>query len=179
MLQSHNAMTTQRIIRKNNAVNPRQFLEKIVINSGVGRLSQQPNFEEKILPRVKQDIAAISGQMPHVRRSKKSIAGFKMREGQIVGVRATLRGKKMVAFFNRLIMIVLPRVRDFRGINPKAVDAGGVLSLGLREQLAFNEINPEESTLIFPFEVSIVPRRKDRAEALAAYRDLGVPLKKQ
>jgi len=134
----------------------RAFLEKIVINVGVGRLSQQSNFEEKILPQIMRDIAVIAGQAPRVRRAKKSIAGFKVREGQIVGVCVTLRGRRMVDFFNRLIMIVLPRVRDFRGIDPKVVDNGGVLNVGLREHLVFNEINPEESTLIFPLEISVV-----------------------
>lgn len=168
---SHTAKT-----KSNVAV--RTFLEKIVINSGVGRLSQQPNFEEKLLPQVMRDIAAVAGQAPRVRRAKRSIAGFKIREGQIVGVSVTLRGSKMVDFFTRLIMIVLPRVRDFRGIALKAVDNGGVLNVGLREQLVFNEINPEESTLIFPLEISVVPSRRDRTAALIAYRELGVPLKK-
>ena len=85
----------------------------------------------------------------------------------------------MVDFFNRLIMIVLPRVKDFRGIDLRAVDASGVLNIGLREQLVFNEINPEESTLVFPLEVTIVPKeKKDRENAVKTYRTLGVPLKK-
>src|SRR3989344_4698917 len=94
-----------------------RFLEKIVINAGVGRLSQQPNFEQKIQPQIVRDISAIAGQMPDLRKAKKSISGFKTREGQIVGVRVTLRRTKMVDFFERLITIVLPRLRDFRGID--------------------------------------------------------------
>ena len=167
-------------ITKNQNANEaalRQFLEKVVINVGVGRLSTQPNFEEKALVRVKADLALLSGQAPHVRRAKKSIAGFKIREGQIIGVRATLRGRKMVDFFERLVMIVLPRVRDFRGIDLKAVDAGGALNIGLREQLVFSEINPEEATLIFPLQVNIVPKLKNRKAALDMYRHFGMPLK--
>lgn len=155
----------------------RIFLEKIVINAGVGRLSSQPNFEDKTLPRIKADFSLLAGQAPQVRRAKKSIAGFKMREGQIVGMRATLRGRKMVDFFERLVMIVLPRVKDFRGIDLKVIDAGGTLNLGLREQLVFSEINPEDATLIFPLQINIVPRSKNRGAALDAYRRFGVPLK--
>ncbi len=171
-------MSISQAIKTSEKISARAFLEKIVINVGVGRLSQQSNFEEKLLPQIMRDVAVIAGQAPRVRRAKKSIAGFKVREGQIVGVCLTLRGRKMVDFFNRLIMIVLPRVRDFRGIDPKVVDNGGVLNVGLREHLVFNEINPEESTLIFPLEISVVPCRRDRAAALKAYRELGVPLKK-
>lgn len=156
----------------------RMFLEKIVINAGVGRLSSQPNFEDKTLPRIKADLSLLSGQAPQVRRVKKSIAGFKTREGQIVGLRITLRGRKMFDFFERLVMIVLPRVKDFRGIDLKAIDAGGTLNLGLREQLVFSEIDPENATLIFPLQVTIVPRSKNREVALDAYRRFGVPLKR-
>lgn len=158
---------------------PKQFFEKIVVNTGVGRLSQQPNFEEKILPQIKRDLALLAGQESHVRRARQSIAGFKTRQGQIVGLRITLRGRKMVDFFERLIMIVLPRVRDFRGIDLGAIDGGGSLNIGLKEQLVFPELNPEESTLIFPMQITLVPRRKNRDAAVAAYRRFGMPLKKQ
>ena len=94
----------------------RAFVEKVVIDAGVGRLGQQPNFEEKILPQVLRDIAAVTGQQPQLRKAKESIAGFKLREGQIVGLRVTLRREKAVDFFERLITIVLPRVRDFGGL---------------------------------------------------------------
>ncbi|MEK7094220.1 MAG: 50S ribosomal protein L5 [Patescibacteria group bacterium] len=154
------------------------FVEKIVVNSGVGRLSQQPSFEDKVLPVVMKDLAIISGQKGEIRKVTKSIAGFKIREGQIVGVRTTLRGEKMVDFFERLIRIVLPRVRDFNGIALTNIDKGGVLNVGLKEHLVFPEINPEDSTLIFPLQVTVVPRHKDREKALATFRSLGVPLKK-
>jgi large subunit ribosomal protein L5 len=157
---------------------PKTFLEKIVVNSGVGRLSQQPSFDDKILPVVMRDISMICGQRPQIRKAKKSIAGFKIRQGQVVGVRVTLRGDKMVDFFERLINIVLPRVRDFGGILPSYIDEGGVLNVGLKEHLVFPEINPEETILIFPLQITVVPRLRNREKALAVYRSFGVPLKK-
>lgn len=156
----------------------RTFLEKVVINVGTGRLSQQASFEDKLLPQITKDISAITGQKPHVRLSKKSIAGFKMREGAIVGVRVTLRAKKMVDFFERLVRIVLPRVRDFSGIQESAVDQGGVLNIGIREQYVFSEISPEISPLSFSFEAAIVPKHKNRQESLDKFRTFGVPFSK-
>lgn len=156
----------------------KSFLEKVVINTGVGRLSQQSSFEDKVFPLIANDLATITGQKSQIRKVSKSIAGFKIREGQIVGARVTLRQEKMVDFFERLIKIVLPRVRDFSGIPSSHVDQGGVLSIGLREQLVFPEINPEDTTLIFPLQVIIVPRVKNREKALETYRALGVPFKK-
>jgi len=158
-------------------LNPKNFFEKIIVNVGVGRLSGQPNFEEKVLPQVKRDLAIITGQAPQTRPAKRSIAGFRMREGQIVGLKLTLRGKKMVDFFTRLIMIVLPRVKDFRGIELSAVDEGGVLNIGIEDHSVFPEVNPEHSPLTFSLGVSIVPKEKDRNDALKAYRTFGVPLK--
>jgi len=158
----------------------RAFLEKIVIDAGVGRLGQQPNFEDKALPQVIRDIAAIAGQTPQKRKAKESIAGFKVREGQIVGLKLTLRKAKMVDFFERLITIVLPRVRDFNGLEHSAVDHGGTLNVGLRDQLVFPEISPEQSPITFGIGVSIVPKiKKNRAAAFEQYKAFGVPMKKE
>lgn len=156
-----------------------RFLERIVINAGVGRLSNQPNFEEKGLVQIMSDIASISGQKPQIRRAKKSIAGFKIRQGQIVGVKATLRKKRMIDFFERLIKIILPRVRDFSGLDAKTIDAGGVLSVGLREQLVFPEISPEKSPISFSLGISVVPRRKNREASIKMLEELGVPLRRR
>lgn len=156
----------------------RTFLEKIVIDAGVGRLSQTPNFEDKTLVQVSRDIAAVTGQAPQIRRAKKSVAGFKIREGQIVGLRATLRKAKMVDFFERLVTIVLPRVRDFSGLEIGNIDQGGTLNLGIREHLVFPEIAGETSPVTFSIGVSIVPKQKNREKALEEFRKLGVPLKK-
>ena len=124
-------------------------LEKIVINSGVGRLSEQPNFEEKTLVQISRDIAILSGQKPEVRRARKSIAGFKIREGNVVGIMTTLRGARMVSFVNKLVNIALPRVRDFRGIPLKNVDKNGNLTIGVKEHIVFPEVNAESSKLNF------------------------------
>ena len=156
----------------------RAMLEKIVIDAGVGRLSQTPNFEEKTLKQVMRDIASVTGQQPQIRRAKESIAGFKIREGQIIGVKVTLRKAKMVDFFERLITIVLPRVRDFNGLEHSAVDHGGTLNVGLRDQLVFPEISPEHSPVSFGMGISIVPKKKDRETAFEEYKKLGVPMKK-
>lgn len=166
---------------KNTQLNKRELamralLEKVVINAGVGRASQTPNFEEKALKEIHRDLALVTGQKAQVRPAKRSIAGFKVRENQIVGLRVTLRGRKMVDFFERLITIVLPRVHDFRGLSLSSIDQRGSLNIGFREQFVFPEINPEESPFTFSLGVNVVPRKKDRDAALAAYRELGVPL---
>src|SRR5579863_1277040 len=106
-------MSTQTIQQNKERAELRRFFEKIVVDVGVGRLSQTPNFEEKALVQVMKDLAAMTGQKAEIRKAKKSIAGFKIRENQIVGLKITLRREKMVDFFDRLITIVLPRVRDF------------------------------------------------------------------
>ena len=157
----------------------RAFLEKIVVDAGVGRIGQQPSFEEKVLPQISRDIAAVTGQKPQIRRAKKSIAGFKLREGQIVGLRVTLRKAKMVDFFERLITIVLPRVRDFGGLDAKTVDNGGVLGVGVREHLVFPEISPEQSPVSFSLGISMVPKIKNRERSLEEFKRFGVPFKKE
>ena len=157
----------------------RNFMEKIVLDAGVGRMSQMPNFEEKALVQVMRDIGAMTGQKPQIRRAKKSIAGFKIRENQVVGVRVTLRREKMVDFFERLVTIVLPRVRDFRGINRSAIDSHGVLTVGVRDQFVFPEIEPEQSPAAFSFGASIVPKKKDAKLAWEEFLKLGVPMKKE
>ena len=154
-------------------------LDKIVINVGIGRLSQQPNFEEKILPEVANELALITGQKPAVTRAKKSIAGFKTRAGQIVGLKVTLRKKRMFDFLERLSKIVLPRLRDFRGIKLSNIDAGGNLTIGMKEQVVFPEINPEISKINFGMEITIVSNVRDHDKAVELYRALNVPLKKK
>src|SRR5579863_5193050 len=142
-------MSTQTIQQNKERAELRRFFEKIVVDVGVGRLSQTPNFEEKALVQVMRDVADMTGQAPQKRPAKKSIAGFKIRENQIVGVRVTLRRDKMVDFFERLVNIVLPRVRDFSGLNLTAVDQGGTLNVGIRDHVVFPEISQEESPISF------------------------------
>lgn len=157
----------------------RGFLEKIVIDAGIGRMSQLPNFEEKALVQVMRDLAAMTGQKPELRRAKKSIAGFKIRENQIVGLRITLRRDKMVDFFERLITIVLPRVRDFRGINRTAIDPHGILTIGIHDQFVFPETEPEQSPVTFSLGVSIVPKNRNEKYSWDEFTKLGVPMKKE
>lgn len=162
---------------KNDLALPK--LDKIVVNVGVGRLSQQPSFEEKILPEVAKELAEITGQKPAPTKAKKSIAGFKIRAGQIVGLKVTLRHQRMYDFLQRLINVALPRLRDFRGIDLKNVDKKGNLNIGLQDHLIFPEVNPEASKVDFGMEISIVSTAKKREEAIELYRILGIPLKKQ
>ncbi|HUC02006.1 MAG TPA: 50S ribosomal protein L5 [Candidatus Paceibacterota bacterium] len=156
----------------------RAFVEKVVLDAGVGRLAQQPNFEEKILPQVMRDIAAITGQQPQVRKAKESIAGFKVREGTIVGLRVTLRRGRAVDFFERLITIVLPRVRDFVGLEHSAIDQGGTLNVGIRDHYVFPEISPEKSPVSFALGVSVVPKTRNHAKSVEKFAEFGVPMKK-
>ncbi len=167
------------IKRDNNKMEMLTFLEKIVIDVGVGRLSAQPSFKEKTLPQIMKDLALITGQKAQIRPAKKSIAGFKTREGQIVGLKITLRRKKMVDFFERLIRIALPRVRDFGGISLGSIDEHGVLNVGIRDHSVFPEINQEQSQTLFSLGVAIVPRIRKRDVATETFKNFGVPLKKK
>ncbi len=153
-------------------------IEKIVVNTGIGRASQQAQFEDKILPEIEKELAVITGQKPSRRQAKKSIAGFKTRAGQIIGLTVTLRGARMNDFFDRLVNLVLPRVKDFRGLAEKNVDANGNLNIGLKEQSVFPEIDLEKSKVTFGVQVTVVPKKKGRSSAIDFYRRYGVPLKK-
>lgn len=159
-------------------INSRQ-IEKIVVNSGIGKLASQSGFSEKVLPELIKDFALLTGQKPAGRPAKKSISSFKLREGQIIGLKATLRGRIMTQFLEKLIKVVLPRIRDFRGLNLTSIDGSGNLTIGIRDNVAFPEINPEVSKTNFGLEITIVPKAvKSRDEAIKLYRDLGIPLKK-
>ncbi len=152
-------------------------IEKVVINVGVGKMRQQPQFDEKILPEIISSLTLISGQKPALTRAKKSIAGFKIREGDIVGLKTTLRGKRMYDFLDRLINAALPRVRDFRGISRSNVDAGGNLTIGVKEHTVFPEIDTEVSHFGFGLEVSVVTRARKKEDAIELYKLMKFPLK--
>ncbi len=153
-------------------------LEKIVLSAGLGKLRNQPSFEDKVLPAIEEELAVITGQKPARRQAKKSIAGFKTRTGDIIGLQVTLRGKMMNDFLKRLINLVIPRVKDFRGIDLKNVDERGNLNVGFREQFVFPEISAEKSRINFGIQVTLVVSTKNREEAIDFYRSVGVPLKK-
>ncbi len=146
-------------------------LEKIVVNVGVGEALQNA----KALDHTVQDISIITGQRPIVTRAKKSIAGFKLREGMTVGVKVTLRGDRMYDFLDRLCNIALPRRRDFRGVSPDSFDGRGNYSLGLREQLVWPEIDYDSIDKVRGMEISIVTTAKTDEEGRHLLQLLGMP----
>ena len=148
-------------------------IEKIVINRGIGDASQN----NKILESSLKELGMIAGQKGIVTRSKKSIAGFKIREQMPVGVCVTLRGDRMYGFLDRLIHLALPRVRDFQGINPKSFDKHGNYSLGLEEQLMFPEIEYDKIDQIRGMDICIVTTAKNQEEGLALLKEFGLPFK--
>ena len=162
---------------KNKMAVPR--IEKVVINTGFGRLVSGKTSEEqkKIQDTILGDLSLISGQKPILKRAKKSISGFKIREGQVIGASVTLRGKKMFDFLERLIHIALPRLRDFQGIERSVFDKKGNLTIGIREQIAFPEILPEKAKNIFGLEITVVTTAKKREEGIELLRLLGFPIK--
>ena len=147
-------------------------LRKIVINMGVGKAITEKKFIEEAVEAMK----TIAGQKPIVTRSRLSIAGFKLREGQAVGCKVTLRGKRMYEFLDRLIALALPRVRDFRGLNPDGFDGNGNYSLGLTEQLVFPELNPDKFTNVQGMHVTLVTNSGSDDESRELLRAMGMPL---
>ncbi|PIR89343.1 MAG: 50S ribosomal protein L5 [Candidatus Harrisonbacteria bacterium CG10_big_fil_rev_8_21_14_0_10_40_38] len=173
-------MTAEKIQFADDAKSLTNEIEKIVVNIGVGKISGEVNFEDKTLPSIIEDVSLITGQKPSVRSAKKSIAGFKLREGTPVGVVATLRGQRMVLFLEKLIKVVIPRIRDFRGIKTESVDEGGNLSIGVRENIVFPEINPEVTKASFGVQITIVPKwKKNKEEASEYFKKIGIPFKKK
>lgn len=150
-------------------------LEKIVVNVGVGEALQNA----KALDHTVQDITTITGQQPIVTRAKKSIAGFKLREGMTVGVKVTLRGNRMYDFLDRLCNVALPRRRDFRGISPDSFDGRGNYTLGLREQLVWPEIDYDSIDKVRGMEISIVTTAKTDEEGRHLLQLLGMPFARQ
>ena len=146
-------------------------LRKITLNMGVG----EAKTEAKVLENALEQLTTIAGQRAQVRRARKSVASFKLREGMPVGVRVTLRGAYMWEFLDRLISIALPRIRDFRGLSPRSFDGRGNYSLGIREQIIFPEINYDDVDTIRGLDVAITTTAKDDAQAEALLRGLGMP----
>lgn len=149
-------------------------IEKIVINRGIGSASQNQKSVENAL----NELGMIAGQKGVVTRSKKAIAGFKVREKMPVGVAVTLRGERMYGFLDRLINLALPRVRDFQGISRKSFDKNGNYSLGLEEQLMFPEIEYDKIDQVRGMDISIVTTARKQEEGLALLEEFGLPFKK-
>ena len=148
-------------------------IEKIVINRGLGDASQNA----KLLNSSLNELTLISGQRGVVTRSKKAIAGFKLREKMAVGISVTLRGDRMYSFLDRLINLALPRIRDFQGINPRSFDGHGNYSLGLEEQLMFPEIDYDKIDQIRGMDISIVTTSKTDQAGLVLLKEFGMPFK--
>jgi large subunit ribosomal protein L5 len=148
-------------------------LEKIVVNMGVGEAAQ----DSRRLDGAMEDLARITGQKPQLRRARKSIAGFKIRDGMPVGARVTLRGERMWEFLDRLISIALPRVRDFRGISPRSFDGRGNFALGLREQTIFPEVSYDSIDATRGLDVAVVTTAETDEEARELLRMLGMPFR--
>ena len=146
-------------------------LDKVVVNVGVGEALDNA----KALDFVVQDISTITGQRPIIMRAKKSVANFKLREGRSIGVKVTLRGKRMWSFLDRMVNVALPRRRDFRGISPDSFDGRGNYSIGFREQLVFPEIDYDKIDKIRGFEVSVVTTAQTDEEGYRLLSLLGMP----
>lgn len=157
---------------KNRMQVPR--LNKIVINMGLGEALQNP----KILESSVKEIGAITGQKPVVTKSRKSIANFKLREGQSIGAMVTLRRDRMYEFFDRLVSIAIPRVRDFKGISSKSFDGRGSFSLGVREQIIFPEIDYDKIEKIKGMNITIVTTAKTDEESRSLLTHLGMPFRR-
>lgn len=147
-------------------------VSKIVVSTGVGSLKDKKKIELII-----ERLTRITGQAPAVRGSKKSIANFKSRVGDVAGYQITLRGARMQSFLDKLIHIVFPRVKDFRGIKPTAIDEMGNISIGFKEHIVFPETSDEDTKDIFGLAVTIVTTAKSRKEAEAYLRYIGIPFK--
>ena len=149
-------------------------LEKIVMNMGVGDATQNA----KLIEAAVEDLTAIAGQKPVITKAKKSIAVFKVREGQEIGCKVTLRGARMYEFLNKLVNISLPRVRDFRGVSAKAFDGRGNYTLGVKEQLIFPEINYDKVVKVRGMDIVIVTTAKSDAEGRELLKLFGMPFEK-
>ena len=148
-------------------------ISKIVLNVGLGEATENP----KLIERANEELAQISGQKPIIRKARKSVAAFKLREGQNIGCMVTLRGTKMWEFFDRLTNVALPRVRDFKGLSPKSFDGRGNYTLGVREQIIFPEINYDKIEKITGMNVTVCTTARTDVAARALLGFLGMPFR--
>jgi large subunit ribosomal protein L5 len=170
---AYNERIKQLLIDKFGYTSPMQApkLVKITLNMGVGEAKQ----DAKMLEAAKEQLAAIAGQQPSVRRARKSVAAFKLREGMPVGLSVTLRGERAYEFLDRLTAIAIPRIRDFRGLNPRSFDGRGNYSMGVREQIIFPEIDYDNIDQVRGLDVTITTTAQTDAEAFALLDALGMP----
>ncbi|HLT31826.1 MAG TPA: 50S ribosomal protein L5 [Myxococcaceae bacterium] len=163
------------LLKELNLKNPMQAprLQKVVVNMGLG----EALANNKILESAVEQLAVITGQRPVITRARKSIANFKLREGQAIGCAVTLRGNRMYEFVDRLISVALPRVRDFKGVSPKAFDGRGNYTLGLREQIIFPEINIDQIEKVKGMNITFVTTATNDEQGLALMRHFGMPFR--
>jgi large subunit ribosomal protein L5 len=150
-------------------------IEKITVNMGCGDAKQ----DSKLLDAAAEQLATITGQKPNVRRARKSIAQFKVREGMPVGVAVTLRGERSYEFLDRLMSVAIPRIRDFRGLNPRSFDGRGNYSLGVREQIIFPEVDYDEVDQVRGLDITITTSAASDAESFALLEAFGMPFSKE
>jgi len=162
---------------KNVMVVPK--IEKVVVNTGFGRMIINKTLDEqkKAYQLIFDDLALICAQRPILTKAKKSISGFKLREGMSIGAKVTLRGRKMNDFLERVIHIALPRFRDFRGIDLKSFDKKGNLTIAIKEHIVFPEVSSEKAKNIFGFEITVVTTAKNKEESIELLRLFGFPIK--
>jgi large subunit ribosomal protein L5 len=165
------------LIEKFGYTSPMQApkLAKITVNMGVGEAKQ----DAKMLAAAKEQLASIAGQQPNVRRARKSVAAFKLREGMPVGLSVTLRGERAYEFLDRLTAIAIPRIRDFRGLSPRSFDGRGNYSMGVREQIIFPEIDYDNIDQVRGLDVTITTTAQTDAEAFALLDALGMPFARE
>ena len=170
---AYNERIRAQLIEKFGYSSPMQApkVTKITVNMGVGEAKQ----DAKMLEAAKQQLAAIAGQQPSVRRARKSVAAFKLREGMPVGLSVTLRGERAYEFLDRLTSIAIPRIRDFRGLSPRSFDGRGNYSMGVREQIIFPEIDYDNIDQVRGMDVTITTSAQTDAEAFALLDALGMP----
>ncbi len=177
LLQAYRETMAQQLTKEFDYGNAMQVprVDKIVVNIGIGEAKDN----DKALDAAVGDVQTITGQKPQLVKAKKSVAAFKLRAGQTVGIKTTLRGRRMWYFLDKLLNVALPRIRDFRGVSPDAFDGRGNYSLGLREQVIFPEIDYDKIDKLRGLEVSIITTAKTDDEARSLLTRLGMPFRKR
>lgn len=175
LLERYQKDIAPQLSKKLNRTNPFSLprLQKIVVNMGVGKALQDKNRMEQAA----EQLAQITGQKAQITKARIAVSGFRLREGNEIGCRVTLRGKRMYEFLDRLISIALPRIRDFRGVNPKSFDGNGNYSMGLAEQVVFPEIDPDKVTFSQGMDITFVTSTKSDDEARELLRAFGMPFR--
>lgn len=175
LLERYQKEIAPQLSKKLNRTNPFSLprLKKIVVNMGVGKALQDKNRMEQAA----EQLAQITGQKAQITKARIAVSGFRLREGNEIGCRVTLRGKRMYEFLDRLISIALPRIRDFRGVNPKSFDGNGNYTMGLAEQVVFPEIDPDKVTFSQGMDITFVTSTNSDDEARELLRAFGMPFR--